>query len=136
MYMENVNYGKQWLMGFGVRGDLTVGRFTRDEDKANTAVIPAIADCEGTFTITATSSTYAKNVNELGVLTQSGGSASSGFYDGNWSNISQGNRILYCGGDSDSGSIDGPFARSLDFGVSGAYWHLRGRCAMKKSVVQ
>ena len=136
MYMENVNYGKQWLMGFGVRGDLTVGRFTRDEDKANTAVIPAIADCEGTFTITATSSTYAKNVNELGVLTQSGGSASSGFYDGNWSNISQGNRILYCGGDSGCGSIDGPFARYLGDDVSNANWTRRGRCAMKKSVVQ
>ena len=136
MYMENVNYGKQWLMGFGVRGDLTVGRFTRDEDKANTAVIPAIADCEGTFTITATSSTYAKNVNELGVLTQSGGSASSGFYDGNWSNTSQDNRILYCGGNSIYGSLVGPFARVLDIDVSGAAWHLRGRCAMKKSVVQ
>ena len=134
MYIENP-YGLRWIWGAGVRGEKTAGYFTYDDLKANKAALMALTDADETFTISSTSSTYAKNVNALGVLTELGGSSSSGFYDGNWSNITVGERILYCGGSSYHGSLGGPFARGLTDDVTTSAWNLRSRCGVRKSVV-
>ena len=134
MYEENP-YGLRWIWGAGVRGELTKGYFTYDEDKANSAALMSTDDADEEFTILATSNTYAKNVNVLGIPTDTGGSASSGFYDGNWSNITTTQRILYVGGASSDGVVDGPFARYVRDVVSISGWVRRGRGALKKSVV-
>lgn len=135
MYMENVNYGKQWLMGWGVRGNLNMGYCCTDDIKANAKAIPDIADCDLTFSILPTSGTYAKEVNILGVLTATGGSDTSGFFDGNWSNVGASDRILYVGGRSTDGSFCGAFARNLPADVPHSGWGLRARGAMRKSAV-
>lgn len=134
MYIENP-YGLRWIWCAGWRGDLTIGKWTRDDEKANAANIVAAADCEETHTILATSQTYAKNVNILGILSETGGSSTSGFYDGNWSNIGERNRILYVGGFSITGVLDGVLARSVGSAVSTYVWDPRGRCAVRKSAV-
>ena len=134
-YMENCIDGKQWLCGFGWRGDNGIAHFTRDDYKANIAATISVEDCEATHDYpTNLSATYAKNVSELGIATEGGGSDSSGFFDGNWSNTSTA-RIFYAGGTSDSGSLDGPFARYVYNDASTADWSRRGRCAMRKSEV-
>ena len=134
-YMENCIDGKQWLCGFGWRGDNGIAHFTRDDYKANIAATISVEDCEATHDYpTNLSATYAKNVSELGIATEGGGSDSSGFFDGNWSNTSTA-RIFYAGGNSDNGSLDGPFARAVGDDASDAYWRQRGRCAMRKSEV-
>ena len=135
MYMENCTDGKQWLCGFGWRGDNGVAHFTRDDYKANIAATISVEDCEATHDYpTDLSTTYAKNVSELGIATESGGSDSSGFFDGSWSNTSTA-RIFYAGGDSYAGSFCGPFARAVVNDAANAAWSLRGRCALRKSEV-
>lgn len=135
MYMENAIDGKQWLMGFGVRGMNGKGYFTRDDMKANRNALMDLADSDETFAYpTNLSGTYAKEVNILGVCIMTGGSASSGFFDGNWSNTND-DRILYVGGSSYIGSLCGLFARVLTDDVSYSYWDRRARCAMRKSAV-
>ena len=135
MYMENCTDGKQWLMGFGWHGNNGKGYFTRDDYKANAQVLIPILECEVEHDYpTNLSETYAKNVSELGIATEGGGSASSGFFDGNWSNTSD-DRIFYAGGTSDRGAFCGPFARSAYNDAAFAYWGLRGRVALRKSEV-
>jgi hypothetical protein len=135
MYMENCTDGKQWLMGFGWHGNNGKGYFTRDDYKANAQVLIPILECEAEHDYpTNLSETYAKNVSELGIATEGGGSASSGFFDGNWSNTSD-DRILYAGGLSLYGAFCGPFARAVNNDAARAYWDLRGRVALRKSEV-
>ena len=135
MYMENCTDGKQWLMGFGWHGNNGKGYFTRDDYKANAQALIPILECEVEHDYpTNLSETYAKNVSELGIATEGGGSASSGFFDGNWSNTSD-DRILYAGGLSADGAVCGPFARNVSDDASYAYWYRRGRVALRKSEV-
>ena len=135
MYMENCTDGKQWLMGFGWHGNNGKGYFTRDDYKANAQALIPILECEVEHDYpTSMSETYAKNVSELGIATEGGGSASSGFFDCNWSNTND-DRIFYAGGSSDTGAICGPFARSVSADAANAYWDLRGRVALRKSEV-
>ena len=135
MYMENCTDGKQWLIGFGWHGNNGKGYFTRDDYKANAQALIPILECEVEHDYpTNLSEAYAKNVSELGIATESGGSASSGFFDGNFSNTSD-DRIFYAGGDSADGSICGPFARYVSNAAAYAAWDLRGRVALRKSEV-
>ena len=135
MYMENCTDGKQWLMGFGWHCNNGKGYFTRDDYKANAQVSIPILECEVEHDYpTNLSSTYAKNVSELGIATEDGGSASSGFFDGNWSNTSD-DRIFYAGGASSYGAFCGPFARGVYYAASNARWDRRGRVAIRKSEV-
>ena len=135
MYMENCTDGKQWLMGFGWHGNNGKGYFTRDDYKANAQALIPILECEVEHDYpTNLSETYAKNVSELGIATEGGGSASSGFFDGNWSNTSD-DRIFYAGGDSGYGAFCGPFARNVRTDAAIAHWNLRGRVALRKSEV-
>ena len=135
MYIENCTDGKQWLIGFGWHGNNGKGYFTRDDYKANVQALIPILECEVEHDYpTNLSETYAKNVSELGIATEGGGSASSGFFDGNWSNTSD-DRIFYAGGDSTNGAICGPFARAVDADASAADWAHRGRVALRKSEV-
>ena len=135
MYMENCTDGKQWLMGFGWHGNNGKGYFTRDDYKANAQALIPILECEVEHDYpTNLSETYAKNVSELGIATEGGGSASSGFFDGNWSNTSD-DRIFYAGGTSSYGALCGPFARNVRDGAASANWNQRGRVALRKSEV-
>ena len=135
MYMENCTDGKQWLMGFGWHGNNGKGYFTRDDYKANAQALIPILECEAEHDYpTSLSGTYAKNVSELGIATDGGGSASSGFFDGNWSNTSD-DRIFYAGGSSDAGAVCGPFARFVGHAAANANWDRRGRVALRKSEV-
>ena len=135
MYMENCTDGKQWLIGFGWHGNNGKGYFTRDDYKANAQALIPILECEVEHDYpTNLSEAYAKNVSELGIATESGGSASSGFFDGNWSNTSD-DRVFYAGGDSYNGSLCGPFARAVSNAAAYAAWDLRGRVALRKSEV-
>ena len=135
MYMENCTDGKQWLMGFGWHGNNGKGYFTRDDYKANAQALIPILECEVEHDYpTNLSETYAKNVSELGIATEGGGSASSGFFDGNWSNTSD-DRIFYAGGSSINGAICGPFARTVYADAAYADWGRRGRVALRKSEV-
>ena len=135
MYIENCTDGKQWLIGFGWHGNNGKGYFTRDDYKANVQALIPILECEVEHDYpTNLSETYAKNVSELGIATEGGGSASSGFFDGNWSNTSD-DRIFYAGGSSDRGALCGPFARHVANAASLADWALRGRVALRKSEV-
>ena len=135
MYMENCTDGKQWLMGFGWHGNNGKGYFTRDDYKANAQALIPILECEVEHDYpTNLSETYAKNVSELGIATEGGGSASSGFFDGNWSNTSD-DRIFYAGGTSSNAAFCGPFARNVISVAAGAYWGQRGRVALRKSEV-
>ena len=135
MYMENCTDGKQWLMGFGWHGNNGKGYFTRDDYKANAQALIPILECEVEHDYpTNLSETYAKNVSELGIATEGGGSASSGFFDGNWSNTSD-DRIFYAGGASSDGAVCGPFARGVNRDAAYAGWHRRGRVALRKSEV-
>jgi hypothetical protein len=135
MYMENCTDGKQWLMGFGWHGNNGKGYFTRDDYKANAQVLIPILECEAEHDYpTNLSETYAKNVSELGIATEGGGSASSGFFDGNWSSTSD-DRIFYAGGTSVLGAVCGPFARYVNDDAAYAGWDRRGRVAIRKSEV-
>ena len=135
MYMENCTDGKQWLMGFGWHGNNGKGYFTRDDYKANAQALIPILECEVEHDYpTNLSETYAKNVSELGIATEGGGSASSGFFDGNWSNTSD-DRIFYAGGFSADGAFCGPFARLVIGDAAAVYWNPRGRVALRKSEV-
>ena len=135
MYMENCTDGKQWLMGFGWHGNNGKGYFTRDDYKANAQALIPILECEAEHDYpTNLSETYAKNVSELGIATEGGGSTSSGFFDGNWSSTSD-DRIFYAGGGSGNGAICGPFARYVITDAAPARWDLRGRVALRKSEV-
>ena len=135
MYMENCTDGKQWLMGFGWHGNNGKGYFTRDDYKANAQALIPILECEVEHDYpTNLSETYAKNVSELGIATEGGGSASSGFFDGNWSNTSD-DRTFYAGGHSDHGAVCGPFARNVYLDAASAGWGQRGRVALRKSEV-
>ena len=78
--------------------------------------------------------TYAKNVDMLGICIEAGGSSTSGYFDGNWSNANS-DRIFYAGGDSSGGALGGPFARSVNLVAAASGWGQRGRCAVRRSVV-
>ena len=81
--------------------------------------------------LTSLSSTYPKNVNNFGIGTETGG----GFPDGQWSNTSTG-RVFYAGGTSGYGAVCGAFARRVDDAASYSVWNRRGRCALRKSVIE
>ena len=132
MYLENAFWGKQWLMGFGWRGQAGKGYLTFDDAKANKAALMVLEDADVTMTyLTNTSSTYCKNVDFFTMPIEAGGSSTSGFYDGNWSNTYT-ERVFYVGGASDAGSFCGAFARRLNHDASYSYWPLRARCAMNR----
>lgn len=134
MYVENP-YALRWIWGAGWRGEGAVGYFTYDDMKANKAALMDTADADETHGIIALSSSYATVVNILGIAKNTNGSSTTGFFDGNWSNINATDRIFYSGGDSDRGAVDGAFARAVYTVVSHSYWDLRGRCAVRRSVV-
>ena len=134
MYIENP-YGLRWIWCAGWRGNGTTGYFTYDDAKANTAATMATSDADETHAIISLSGTYAKNVNKLGLCSETGGSASSGFFDSNWSNTGANDRIMYVGGLSHHGSFDGAFARNVRDAATTSHWSLRGRGALRKSVV-
>lgn len=132
MYLENAFWGKQWMMGFGWRGQNGVGYLTFDDAKANKAATMALDDADVTMTyLTNTSGTYCKNVDFFTMPIEAGGSSTSGFYDGNWSNTYT-ERVFYVGGSSYGGSNCGAFARIVDVDASIAYWSHRARCAMNR----
>ena len=132
MYLENAFWGKQWMMGFGWRGQAGKGYLTFDDVKANKAATMALEDADVTMTyLTNTSGTYCKNVDFFTMPIEAGGSSTSGFYDGNWSNTYT-ERVFYVGGTSYSGSICGAFARDMNYVASGSAWHRRARCAMNR----
>lgn len=134
MYMENP-YGLRWFWVAGVRGEYTTGYFTYDEDIANEAALLDTTKADETFEVVTLGGSYAKNVSVLGVALDTKGSSSTGFYDGNWSNTSANQRVLYVGGPAGNGVLAGPFARALFYDVSYSNWSQRGRGAMKKSKV-
>lgn len=132
MYLENAFWGKQWLAGFGWRGEAGKGYLTFDDEKANKAATMALEDADVTMSyLTNCRGTYCKNVDFFTMPIEAGGSSTSGFYDGNWSNTSN-DRVFYAGGASSVGSACGAFARNLDYGASGAAWTRRARCAMNR----
>lgn len=132
MYMENAFWGKQWVMGFGWRGQAGKGYLTFDDEKANKAATMALQDADVTMTyLTNTSNTYCKNVDFFTMPIEAGGSSTTGFYDGNWSSTAN-DRVFYAGGSSDYGSSCGAFARGLYYDASFSYWSRRARCAMNR----
>ena len=132
MYLENAFWGKQWLMGFGWRGQAGKGYLTFDDAKANKAALMVLEDADVTMTyLTNTGGTYCKNVDFFTMPIEAGGSSTTGFYDGNWSSTSN-DRVFYVGGASINGSVCGAFARILNYGASYAYWYRRARCAMNR----
>lgn len=132
MYLENAFWGKQWVMGFGWIGQNGKGYLTFDDAKANKAALMDLADADVTMTyLTNTGGTYCKNVDFFTMPIEAGGSSTSGFYDGNWSNTSN-DRIFYVGGSSNHGSNCGAFARDLTYDASGSAWSRRARCAMNR----
>lgn len=132
MYLENAFWGKQWLAGFGWRGEAGKGYLTFDDEKANKAATMALEDADVTMSyLTNCDYTYCKNVDFFTMPIEEGGSSTTGFYDGNWSSASTG-VVFYVGGGSDDGSDCGAFARSLDAAASDSYWSQRARCAMNR----
>ena len=132
MYLENAVWGKQWLMGFGWRGQAGKGYLTFDDVKANKAATMALEDADVTMTyLTNTGGTYCKNVDFFTMPIEAGGSSTTGFYDGNWSSTSN-DRVFYVGGDSGNDSNCGAFARFLSYDASISGWSLRARCAMNR----
>ena len=132
MYLENACWGKQWLMGFGWRGQNGTGYLTFDDEKANKAATMALEDADVTMTyLTNASSTYCKNIDFYTMPIEAGGSSTSGFYDGNWSDTGS-SRVFYVGGASYSGSGCGSFARYLGIDASALGWGRRARCAMNR----
>lgn len=132
MYLENAFWGKQWVMGFGWRGQAGKGYLTFDDVKANKAALMALEDADVTMTyLTNTGSTYCKNIDFFTMPIEAGGSSTSGFYDSNWSNTYT-ERVFYAGGDSDGGSGCGAFARAVNGAASYANWDPRARCAMNR----
>lgn len=134
MYIENP-YGLRWIWGAGWRGNAGTGYLTFDDVKANVNKLMATTDADITHTYpTNLSGTYAKNVDMLGICIETGGSSTSGYFDGNWSNNNS-DRIFYAGGDSAGGALDGPFARRVGGAAASSTWGPRGRCAVRRSVV-
>ena len=132
MYLENAFWGKQWMMGFGWRGQAGTGYLTFDDEKANKAALMDLADADVTMTyLTNTGGTYCKNVDFFTMPIEAGGSTTTGFYDGNWSNTYS-DRIFYAGGASDAGLFCGAFARRVTSDVTAADWDRRARCAMNR----
>ncbi|MGM9703188.1 MAG: hypothetical protein ACI3YZ_06540 [Prevotella sp.] len=132
MYRENATDGKQWIWGAGWRGQGGTGHLTFDDEKANAAALMSLDNADVTMTyLTDLNGTYCKNVDFYTMPIEKGGSSSSGFYDGNWSNTLN-DRVFYAGGDSYYGVICGPFARNVDNDASRAYWGRRGRCALNR----
>ena len=132
MYIENF-YGLQWIWTSGVKTNAGNFYLCYDPYVANTsAAVETLANLSGFELIgsfnTALSGTYPKNVDINGVCTETGGSSSTGFCDGQWSNATDGN-ISYRGGYSAYGSICGGFARYLSYSPSYANWAQRGRSA-------
>lgn len=134
MYIENP-YGLRYIWCAGWRGNGTTGYFTYDDAKANTAATMATSDADETHAIISLSGTYAKNVNKLGLCSETGGSASSGFFDGYWTNTDANNNIMYVGGDSYDNSFLGAFNRNTCIDATVSDWDQRGRGALRKSVV-
>ena len=132
MYLENAFWGKQWMMGFGWRGQAGKGYLTFDDVKANKAALMALEDADVTMTyLTNTEGTYCKNIDFFTMPIEAGGSSTSGFYDGNWSTTAN-DRIFYVGGTSYYGSMWGTFARHMGSGASSALWGHRVRCAINR----
>lgn len=134
MYLENP-YGLRWIWTAGWVGNLTTGYFTYDDVKANAAATFNSSNADESHKILATSGTYAKNINKVGVLSESGGSSSSGFYDGQWSSVGSSSRAMYVGGTSSDGALDGVFSRDVNHDASTTRWYRRGRGALRRSVV-
>lgn len=134
MYIENP-YGLRWIWGAGWRGEAGTGYLTFDDVKANVNKLMATTDADITHTYpTNLNQTYAKNVDMLGICIETGGSSTSGYFDGNWSNTNS-DRIFYAGGNSYNGALGGPFARVVTDDAADSYWLRRGRCAVRRSVV-
>ncbi len=132
MYLENAFWGKQWLAGSGWRGEAGKGYLTFDDEKANKAATMALEDADVTMSyLTNCSGTYCKNVDFFTMPIETGGSTTTGFYDGNWSSASTGH-VFYAGGPSPDGSDCGAFARILGTDASLSSWILRARCAMNR----
>jgi len=132
MYIENP-YALRWLWGAGWRGENGTGYYVTDDVTANAAAtMSTTATGVKTHTyLTSLSSTYPKNVNNFGIGTETGG----GFPDGQWSNTST-SRVFYAGGTSPTGAICGAFARTATIDASYSSWDRRGRCALRKSVIE
>lgn len=132
MYRENPTDGKQWIWGAGWRGQNGTGYLTFDDEKANAAATMSLDNADVTMTyLTNCGGTYMKNVDFFTMPIEAGGGSSSGFCDGNWSNIYT-ERVFYSGGSSGSGVICGPFARYVTDAASIAAWGRRGRCALNR----
>ena len=132
MYLENAFWGKQWLAGFGWRGEAGKGYLTFDDEKANKAATMALEDADVTMSyLTNCNGTYCKDVDFFTMPIEAGGSSTTGFYDGNWSSAST-SCVFYVGGASYIGSGCGAFARSLAGDASISYWAFRARCAMNR----
>lgn len=132
MYRENPTDGKQWIWGAGWRGQNGKGYLTFDDEKANAAATMSLDNADVTMTyLTNLGGTYMKNVDFFTMPIEAGGSSSSGFCDGNWSNTSN-DRVFYAGGHSTNGVFCGPFARYVYFDASDVFWTRRGRCALNR----
>lgn len=132
MYLENP-YALRWLFGAGWRGDDGTGRYVTDDKVANVSATlsTSAAGIQTHAYPTDLYQTNPKNVNILGIATEAGG----GYPDGQWSNTSA-SRVFYAGGLSLYGAFDGVFARSVFTDASLSTWYRRGRCAVRKSVVE
>ena len=133
MYLENAFWGKQWIMGFGWRGQNGTGYLTYDDVKANKAATMSLDDADVTMSYLTNmgNGVYPKNVNFYTMAVETGGSTTSGFYDIQYSNTSN-DRVFYAGGTSFDGAFCGAFARGVYDDASVASWLRRARCAMNR----
>ena len=133
MYLENAFWGKQWLAGFGWRGEAGKGYLTFDDEKANKAATMALEDADVTMSYLTDfdGGDYCKNIDLFTMPVERSGSTTSGFCDIFLSSTST-SRVFYVGGASYIGSGCGAFARHLDNDASWSYWAFRARCAMNR----
>lgn len=136
MFMENAIHGLQWIWGAGCKTNGGSLWMCYDEVRANEqSVLENLTGLTGFERAcsypTDLSSTYPKQVNFFTVCKDKGGSSTTGFCDGQWSNANNGN-VFYRGGNSYAGAICGGFALSLSASPSGAAWIRRGRCALSR----
>lgn len=132
MYLENIFSGKQWLECCGWRGENGISYLTYNDVTANISATmnTASADYTGSY-LTNMSGTFVKNIGSMTEPQETGGSTTTGFCDGNWTDTG-GSRIFLAGGSSGSGSCCGPFARAFNRVAADSGWTLRGRCALNR----
>lgn len=139
MHMENSHYGKQWIWGAGFVGDANVSPskwyMTFDDIVANKTATMARTDADvvTTSSIAAEQGQYINKIDLWGVpQSASGGSSSTGFYDGLWVSANS-SRVAWLGGASYYGAFGGGFARDFDTDAAYSFWIGRCRASIVRS---